>query len=218
VQVAMQQRGAPAGAPFGRFSRLRFANRSVVASRRNNIYFFVARPLRRVLVGLFPAVLAAHGGGLFCSTSDDGLHWARPRRVLQSRVSDGVRVGDWPVELTRVRTRRAADERVETVRLVLQHHVYLHTGGIADACHRTYQRLDQPILCDYRIRLRMDDRRDVCEQLERSFSARPNSAAQAMADDRSDTAASDAHMCEERAAAEREAKGKAPAAPGHSFA
>jgi hypothetical protein len=119
-----------------------------------------------------PPVLASHGAGVFCSTSDDGLHWATPRRVLESRETDGVRVSDWPVKLLRLRSRRRTDECGETVGVLTQHDIYLHTGGVANACRGVHDRLAQPFLCDDRIRPRVGASTGVCEQLERNFAAR----------------------------------------------
>ena len=207
VEVAMQPRGAGPAAPFGRFVPLQFANFSL--SRGNNIYFFVVRPLRRVLIALYPAVLGALGGGLFCSTSTDGVQWTRPLRLVDSPVSNGVRVSDWPVDM------QHSARGSGLLSIVLHHRVYLHTGGLSAACSRAYERLGRPTLCEYRLpRIRDFEATPggtsgVCEHLVRSFATEhgpPRADSNDMVD-RMERAAERAHACEDQAAAARQPDG-----------
>lgn len=71
----------------------------------SNIYFWL--PLKwsdDVLLALLPAVLNAgsaaerRGGGIFWSASRDGVRWSKPRKLLESAVSDR-RTDDYPVAL-----------------------------------------------------------------------------------------------------------------------
>ena len=82
------------------WSRLQLLNISGVSvCPSNNIYFFAvfADAASSSLLALFPAVLGNDAvGGIYASTSSDGIDWARPRLILPSKVW-GQRTTDYPV-------------------------------------------------------------------------------------------------------------------------
>ena len=67
--------------------------------RETNIYFFSVVPVgRHALLSLFPAVIGGRGG-VWCSTSTDALHWAKPLLLMPSETVTGVRSRDHPLEV-----------------------------------------------------------------------------------------------------------------------
>merc|ERR1711934_713763 len=64
----------------------------------NNIYFMDVQAMEHdeMLVGLFPAVIDGEGG-IYLSRSQDGLHWSKPRRIMESEPV-GPRTRDYPVD------------------------------------------------------------------------------------------------------------------------
>ena len=162
VQVAEAR---PLGARFGwwearRFRPIRLEGVEAPA-RANNIYFWtVQRVGRRALLALFPAVLRGEGG-VWCSTSVDGVRWARPLRVRSAAVVHGVRTAVHPVEHvgdglhaggrqpwpwgTAARNGSDADGRSRRGAVLLQHDVYFHLAAKEPGC----KGIRQPHLCAY---------------------------------------------------------------------
>ena len=67
--------------------------------RETNIYFFSVVPVgRHALLSLFPAVIGGRGG-VWCSTSTDALHWAKPLLLMPSETVTGVRSTRPPLEV-----------------------------------------------------------------------------------------------------------------------
>ena len=90
---------------WARWQLLQFCEGSVpLGASASNIYFFAVRPLGDRLVAFFPAVLSRRGtqqapeGGLYASTSEDGIEWRRPERLIASRVLPEWRTADYPVD------------------------------------------------------------------------------------------------------------------------
>ena len=137
--------------------------------RTTNIYFWtVQRISHRALVALFLAVL--HGkGGVWCSTSTDGVRWVRPLRVMRTSVVHGVRTPVQPVEIVgdgldvrpwrqpgpRLAAAQNGSDAEEALRLgssgshfgavLLHHDVYFHLAGRELSC----KNVPQPHLCAY---------------------------------------------------------------------
>lgn len=96
--------GGALGGGWSRWQSLRFVGGVTLGATSSNIYYFAVRTLRgdsdgaaEGLVAFFPAVLGEEGG-LFASTSDDGLLWRAPRRLLPSPVLPEWRTPDYPVD------------------------------------------------------------------------------------------------------------------------
>lgn len=160
VQVALAE---PLGSRFGWWQARRFRPIRLTGFdaplRTNNIYFWtVQRVSPRALLALFPAVLRGEGG-VWCSTSTDGVQWARPLRVMGTSVVHGVRTAVHPIELVgdgldaRSRwpwpepeaaindsddaSRVASGSRRGAV--LLQHNVYLHLAAKEPGCKNVLQ-------------------------------------------------------------------------------
>lgn len=137
--------------------------------RTNNIYFWTVQRIgRHALVALFPAVL--HGkGGVWCSTSTDGVRWARPLRVMRTSVVHGVRTSVHPVEhvgdsldawswwqprprLVAAQNGSYPDEASQPWSkydaVLLHHDVYFHLAAREPGC----KNIPQPHLCAYAYR------------------------------------------------------------------
>ena len=138
--------------------------------RSNNIYFWTVQPIsRHALLALFPAVLSGDGG-VWCSTSTDGVHWARPLRVIRTPVVHGVRTPVHPVEYVgtglKPRWRQpwqwlAATHNVSRAdkastfgsgskdgAVLIQHNVYFHLAQKEPGC----KDILHPHLCAYQYR------------------------------------------------------------------
>ena len=78
------------GLSWGASAQLRLSQYNI--DRMNNIYFSVATPLYEVvrqkekMVGLFPGVVNKSVGGVFITTSDDGVNFGRPQLVMRSAL------------------------------------------------------------------------------------------------------------------------------------
>lgn len=98
----------------------------------NNIYFFNAHLGRAQhgtqLLGLMPAVLDG-AGGVYLSSSSDGVAWSEPRRLLESEPLGEGRTVDHPVHGV------GLDDASETqtLRFYVQHSIELGHGPRHDA-------------------------------------------------------------------------------------
>lgn len=119
---------------WARFQQLTFSGYTTRA--HNNIYFFSARavplPLTgtrhdRLLLATFPAAIEGLGG-VYCSVSFDGVHWAAPRRVMESKVLPAWRTTDHPVDGES--SSRGREEG--KVSVVLEHNVAIPTDAESD--------------------------------------------------------------------------------------
>ena len=176
------QAGASSGGTSieGAWPRLQLINISgVPICPMNNIYFFAVFPWggnsgggsqfgheREKILALFPAVFGSSEGGLFASSSHDGLTWTTPHKLLSSEVY-WPRTTDYPVHLalSRALPLAAADPRnakelkgaAEEVDLVVQHNVSIFLLLRANATTQwnlsagTYT-IRRPTFCRYRIR------------------------------------------------------------------
>jgi hypothetical protein len=104
VQAAISSvNGSFAGSRFQLLRIPGFANATLGAAAEHlNIYYFAATwvrhgsPIRDALMGCFPGN-AGGEAGVFCTTSDDGLVWQRPRLLLPSVMHDSDRTADHPL-------------------------------------------------------------------------------------------------------------------------
>jgi len=124
--------------PFGAFQQLEFEGYKL--EPKNNIYYMSVRPLGQQshLLGLFPAVIDAVGG-MWCSTSTDGLRWARPLRVWESAVVTSERTRDWPVE----------SAKLPEDGILIEHDVHVSLGG-PNYFDTLCVNASLPRLCSYR--------------------------------------------------------------------
>ena len=140
VAAALDEGAALAGPPelFGAFRQLEFDG--YTPKKENNIYYMTVRRLSQQshLLGLFPAILEGLGG-VWCSTSSDGVHWARPLRVWESAVVTGERTRDWPVE----------SSNLPEIGVLIEHNVHISLGG-PDYFDTLCVNVSLPRLCSYR--------------------------------------------------------------------
>ena len=140
VAAALGEGAALAGPPelFGAFQQLEFEG--YTPKKENNIYYMTVRRLsqRSHLLGLFPAILEGLGG-VWCSTSSDGVHWARPLRVWESAVVTGERTSDHPVE----------SSNLPEIGVLIEHNVHISLGG-PDYFDTLCVNVSLPRLCSYR--------------------------------------------------------------------
>ena len=107
--------------------------------RETNIYFFSVVPVgRHALLSLFPAVIGGRGG-VWCSTSTDALHWAKPLLLMPSETVTGVRSRDHPLEV-----RDAGASAISMLHNVYFHLAEQRSNGCAD--------IERPHICTYRFK------------------------------------------------------------------
>lgn len=87
----------------------------------SNLYFFAVRAETVRLIAFFPTVVG-NVGGLFASTSDDGVRWRTPHRLLASSVKAEYRTEDYPVDGSGMLTKgSSATSLLVEVGVVLEH-------------------------------------------------------------------------------------------------
>ena len=125
-----------------------------VGSPSSNLYYFTVRPHAGSgrLLAFFPAVVQGGvEGGIYASTSDDGLRWRAPERVLRSDVLAEWRTADYPVDGTFGGLRLPRDPGIgagaAAVHLLVEEGVVMEHGRALDGCARP------PRLCMHSIAL-----------------------------------------------------------------
>jgi hypothetical protein len=148
VQVALGT-AADGSGPFAPFEQI--VIEGYKTSPANNLYFASVRRVGTQLLGLFPGVVNS-SGGIWCSTSTDGVHWRAPLRVWRSAVWERTRTRDWPVEGgLDVGTHRGS-HGTRPLSIVIEHNVYLSLGGF-DYFETLCKEATLPWLREYRIQV-----------------------------------------------------------------
>ena len=115
------------------------------AHAANNIYFWTVRELPGVpglLAAFYPGTLDGKGG-VFMSTSSDGVHFTRALRILESPHDNSFRTRDYPVD---GRLESAFTPHDGILRMTIQHRLDLRMENVDDeGCPA------KPYFCTYKL-------------------------------------------------------------------
>ena len=115
----------------------------------NNIYYFAVQHARdmNLLVAFYPAAIEGRGG-VFRSTSSDGVRWTAPECLLPSTIHAGYRTRDHPLDALLLAARVRVASSLGSYRVLIEHNVDIRTHGNQDSdCKRA-----APIVCEYAMR------------------------------------------------------------------